>query len=649
MASPAERVTNASDSDDLDSVEWLSSTILEAASAASIGVVVVGAQPELRFLYVTPSAEALYGRSAAELLGSNPLDLCPPEDRRRLEPVAETFRTSGAFPPTLDATIVRPDGARVTLETGQGGIEVDGAPAVVTFMADMTEPRAALESLRRSEQRFRSLVESIPEAVFVTEGTTVTYANPAFESALGLEGNSRGTGLDVIDLVHPDDAPRMRLQIEGLSSAPVAHAEYRMRRGEGLWITVEISAISAEFDGKMSVLWLGRDVTRRKELEGQLLQADRLAVLGTLSAGMAHAINNPLLYTLLNLEHVARRMRQLGIQRDYQGEARVRLAEAHDGAERVAKVVRQMRGLSRARNSEPKSVDLSNVLENVLAMVGNEIRHRGQLAMRCEAVPRVWATESELEQALLGLLVYVARSLPDEVGEGREICISTSTDAEGNAVVVVSDNGPALDHETRVHLFDPFGSEEASGLGLAMCHAILASLEGSIDVDSGPVRGTSFRVVLPAADVPESERLPGPRSVPPPPPPNGGSRRARVLVIDDEPGVANSLRAMLEAHHEVKSVESAREGLKILLADEEFDIVFCDLVMPELSGMDLYYALELNRPKKAARVVFMTGGVFTTEAEKFLAQVKNRRIEKPFSLARVEQLLVEAVDANAAQ
>jgi len=116
-----------------------------------------------------------------------------------------------------------------------------------------------------------------------------------------------------------------------------------------------------------------------------------------------------------------------------------------------------------------------------------------------------------------------------------------------------------------------------------------------------------------------------------------------VLVIDDDPGVASTLRAMLEAHHEVTSVESARVGLRLLLGEEEFDIVFCDLVMPEVSGIDLYCALELNRPERLDRIVFMTGGVFSREAERLLARIPNPRIEKPFSLARVEQLLAQAV------
>src|SRR5581483_9155196 len=164
-------------------------------------------------------------------------------------------------------------------------------------------------------------------------------------------------------------------------------------------------------------------------------------------AGMAHAINNPLSYKLLNLEHVARRMRGLAAGHEYYAEARVRLAEAHDGADRVAKVVRQMRTLSRARGAAPAAVDVRAVLENVLAMIGNEIRYRGQLVTRFEPVPKVWAREGELEQAFLGLLLYVARSRPEETSQAREITLLVRQDPSGGALVCVSDKGPPLDPE----------------------------------------------------------------------------------------------------------------------------------------------------------------------------------------------------------
>jgi PAS domain S-box-containing protein len=533
----------------------------------------------------------------------------------------------------------------------QAGIGVTVTPAhdglgEAMVITDVTHRRKALESLRRSEERFRSVVENIQEAVFMTEGTLITYANRAFTSLLGVEPSSTNP-IDARDLLRADDLPLMIRQTTDLTpEGDAAHAEYRMRASDGREITLETSAIGVGFDGKPTVLWLGQDVTQRRLLEGQLIQADRLSALGTLAAGMAHAINNPLSYTLLNLEHVARRMRALAAGHDYYAEARVRLAEAHDGADRVAKVVRQMRTLSRVRTSAAGAADVRAVLENVLAMIGNEIRYRGQLMTRFDPAPRVWAREGELEQAFLGLLLYVARSRPEETSQAREIRLSLGAERGRETVVTVTDDGPPIDGEMPARLLDPFASGETTGLGLAMCNGIFTALGGRMDIESSVQSGTIFRVVLPAAGADaahDSQKRP---SAPPGPPPEPLETRLNVLVIDDDPGVASTLGAMLEAHHDVTSVESAKEGLRLLLGPERFDIAFCDLVMPEVSGIDVYCALELNRPEATSRIVFMTGGVFTPEAEKFLARVPNLRIEKPFSLARVEQLLAQAVRAR---
>jgi CheY-like chemotaxis protein len=115
-----------------------------------------------------------------------------------------------------------------------------------------------------------------------------------------------------------------------------------------------------------------------------------------------------------------------------------------------------------------------------------------------------------------------------------------------------------------------------------------------------------------------------------------------VLVVDDDPGVGRALRLMLEEEHEVTSVTSGREALRLLLR-EQYDVVFCDVMMPELTGMDLYQALRLNRPGDEQRLVFMTGGVFTAHAERFLAQIRNARIEKPFDMKSLRRLVERAV------
>jgi CheY-like chemotaxis protein len=332
-------------------------------------------------------------------------------------------------------------------------------------------------------------------------------------------------------------------------------------------------------------------------------------------------------------------MRDMAVEHDYYAEARVRLAEAHDGADRVARIVRQMRALSRPRTSKPSRVDVRAVIENVLSIIGNELRYRGQLFTRYEPAPRVLASENDLEQAFLGLLLRVARFRVEESASGREIRLSVSRAESGGVAVVVTDDGAPMDAESRAQLFDPFSSGS-----LAICQSILGSLDARLDVIDSPSGGTTFTVVLPEAPddgVEESVRFHSSQPSQPPPTPIA---RAKVLVIDDDPGVARTLHTMLESVHEVKSVESAREGLRLLLGEERFDIVLCDLVMPELSGMDLYRSLELNRPEVLSRIVFMTGGVFTADAERFLAAVRNPRIEKPFSLARIEQLLAQAVD-----
>lgn len=616
---------------------WLAETLLQAADAADIGIVVATENPP-KSVFASPAAGRLFRCSSSELLERDSLPLHSLVSRTDF---SGPFSTYGGLPQILETSVPRPDGTQAFLQAGLAPIRLGASGGIALFLSDVTEQHLAFETLRKSEERLRSVVESIPEAIFITEGTTITYANAAFLQMFEVPARNPATSLDVLSFIHPDDTARFQGSVDGLSPGEPAHSEYRMTTADGRKLTLETSALAVDVDGKRAVLWIGQDVTQRKELEVQLLASDRLAVLGTLAAGMAHSINNPLSYLLLNLEHVSRRLGDLHVQRDYYSEARVRLAEAHDGAERVAKVVRQMRSLSRAKTSAPGPVDVRAVIDNVVAMIGNEIRYRGQLTVRFKASPRVWAREGELEQAFLGLLLYVARSLPEQGESEREIVLTTAIDESHDAVVTVSDEQLIISAETSARAFDPFASGEAAGLSLAMCQAVITSLDGHLEIESSPDTGTIFRVTLPEHDTfaaAESRRsLPPLRSVAP-----AASTSARVLVLDDDPGVASTLRAMLETHHEVTSVESAREGLRLLLGKPEFDVVFCDLVMPEISGIDLYHSLERARSPHVDRIIFMTGGVFTPEAERFLASVPNLRIEKPFSLTRVEQLLAHA-------
>jgi PAS domain S-box-containing protein len=630
-------------------LEALAAAVVDAAGAAGIGFFVTSSEGgEPRTLYANAAAQAISGYSTAELLGMPTLALGAPEAVQSLRARREQ-RARGETPPSsFESVLLRKDGVRVPVELSVSDVELDGQPLAVTFFVDITPRKRAQEALRNSEERFRRLIESLPEAVWIVDRQGVVYANPAAVQLFGYERLEDVMGVDPANVVHPEDAKLVRHRGHALlgHDERLPPHEYRVIRRDGREMVVEVSSIAVEYENRRAVLSFGRDVTERKQIEGQLLQAERLAALGLLAGGMAHAINNPLTYVLLNLEHLARKLPSLVDDSCYLSEALVRLKEAHHGAERVAGVIRQMRTLSRADEQVRAPVDVRRVLDAAVAMVGNEIRHRGRLVTEYGDVPPVYASTAPLEQVFLNLLVHAARSLP-EAANGEVRILVKSDDAE-HIVVEISHNGPAPE-AGKYRLSEPFPlheSRESGMLGLSLCYGILTGLGGDMRVETRGEK-TVFRVTLPAANRIESKTKPPPSSEPMPSVPRAS--RARVLVIDDDPGVGSALRLMLESEHDVTCCTSGREALQQLLRDSSYDIVFCDLMMPELTGMDLFQALKLNRPGAEQKIVFMTGGAFTQEAERFLAQVKRPHIEKPFNMQALSRLLRSAVRATGAR
>jgi PAS domain S-box-containing protein len=622
----------------------LADAVVDAADAAGIGVVVTRlCGPEPINVYVSLAAETIIGRPREQLLGPS-FAFTPSDEMPRMLELSERAQRREPVPARFETVIARADGTRVPIEVSVSQVSIYGELAAVSFIMDVSARKQAELALLRSEASFRKLVESAPLAVWIMDERGMRYANPAAVALFGFESVDQVIGLDPHAVTHPDDVQeleqRARAMLRRRERLP-AH-EYRAQRRDGTWMVLEVSSIAIDYEGDSAILSFGRDLTERKKIEAQVLQSDRLAALGMLAGGMAHAINNPLTYVLLNLDHVARQLLELGPGAD-PAEVVARLNEAYQGAERIAGVVRQMRVFTRSDEQIRGPVDVRRVLDTAIAMVGNEIRHRGDLVVAYSDVPPVSANRALLEQAFLNLLLYAAQSLPDDAS-GGELRVSVRTE-DSQVVLEVSDNGPGMDPEQLEQLFEPILAPHETGdrteLGLAICRGIVTSMRGEMRVESEPGKGTTFRILLPASSAGAAQSvlpIPPASSVPPPAP-----NRARVLVVDDDPGVGRALRLMLEDEHDVTSVTSAREALRLLLGQADFDVVFCDIMMPELTGMDLYQALRLNRPKLEQRLVFMTGGVFTPQAERFLAQVRNPRIEKPFDLKTLQALVRRAV------
>jgi signal transduction histidine kinase len=409
-----------------------------------------------------------------------------------------------------------------------------------------------------------------------------------------------------------------------------------------------------------------RDASLRAErvkLQEQLLISDRMASVGTLAAGVAHEINNPLAALMANLEFAAQEVSSLeheltahagnGLQpvlptatvTGHLAEIAEPLRDARESAERMRQIVRDLKVFSRPDEEKKGPVDIRRVVESSLRMAWNEIRHRAQLRKDYGEVPPVQGNEARLGQVFLNLIVNAAQALPEGRADKNEIRVVTRSDGRGQVMVEVHDTGCGIPPTILPRIFDPFFTTKdvgvGTGLGLAICHRIVTGLGGSISVESEVGKGTTFRTILPAAAEEPAPAVDAPA-------PNTAGRRGRVLVIDDEPTLGLSIRRLLVREHDVSVITSAREGIERIRSGERFDVILCDLMMPEVSGIELHAQLVQLAPQQAERIVFMTGGAFTPRARTFLDHARNPRLEKPFDInnlrAIVESLLRETRD-----
>jgi signal transduction histidine kinase len=373
-----------------------------------------------------------------------------------------------------------------------------------------------------------------------------------------------------------------------------------------------------------------RGRAERARMTSQLMRADRLATMGTLAAGVAHEINNPLAYVLGGVEHLEAVAASLAaeVPPGRLDEGREVLAEVRHGCERIRDAVRELKQASRGDEESREPVELERVLEFSIGMAQNEIRHRARLVRERGPTPPVEANASRLGQVFLNLLVNAAHAIPEGAADRHEIRVATRTDAAGRAVVEVRDTGVGIPRQHQARIFEPFFTTKpvgvGTGLGLAICRDVVGALGGAIEVESTPGAGSLFRVTLPPWRAPSAAPAPAAAA-----PHGDGAGRRRVLAVDDEPLVVNALRRALGAEWELVHAATADAGLAHL-EKERVDAVLCDLMMPEKSGIEFYEELRARDPAVARRVVFLTGGGFTPAAQAFLESTENPVLEKPF-------------------
>ncbi|HYI02345.1 hybrid sensor histidine kinase/response regulator [Hyalangium sp.] len=512
-----------------------------------------------------------------------------------------------------------------------------------------------LEALRRSRASFRELIERLPDGVCVIHGSRISYVNPALFTLLGCVFPNELLGLEVQEVVarffHPEEGEQVLRDLvttqEEEGREPFR--ELRLVRISGESIPAELARFPVVFEGQPCTMWIARDLTERKRMQAQLVLTDRMASLGMVAGMVAHDINNPLAYVLANL-HILEGdvLPRLGVTAAERTEVQELVADAQLGAARAREIVQQFRIFSRGEK-EPgrQSLEVHQVIESSLRLASSEIRHRARLVRDYGDPIRIEAREVELGQVLLNLLVNAAQAIPEGSVELNEIRVVTRLRG-AEAVIEIRDTGTGIPSDKLERVFEPFFTTKpngvGTGLGLPICRNIVASLGGRLELESEVGRGSIFRIVLPAVAHPSIASLPEPaRELSP-----GPGRRGRILIVDDEPLVSQAIRRALQREHEVMALTSAREAHARLTGGEQFDLILCDIMMPEMSGIDLHEELARVAPELAARMVFLTGGAFTARAREFLSQIKNPCVEKPFLPRDLQDLVRSLLSEGAA-
>ncbi len=510
-----------------------------------------------------------------------------------------------------------------------------------------TVPNASLPS-----DTFAQLFEAVHEGVYIglvapATGPTVTLAaNPHLRLMFGWADDVPVADVRPFDPARFVDEQARTAFVQQLARDGSAR-DYllRLRRADGsaMWVEVTARAAAAPSDSSLRIEAVMRDVTERKKLEDQardlyhqLLQAEKLAALGQTMSGVAHELNNPLATVLACAERLTGKPLDDTTRRD--------LDAIHNAAERAARIVRNLQTFARKRHTTRTMVDLNHVVRDTLALRAYEQRVANVVILEALAsgLPPVFADPHQLQQVLLNLIINAEQAMLGAHGRGTLILRSWHDPEHEVVKLEVSDDGPGVPADVQARIFDPFFTTKevgkGTGLGLTVAYAIAQEHGGSLSVASAGGRGASFTLELPVGGTPRRMGSPIPAR-PAPDVPKG----TRVLVVEDEAALGQAVADALGDEGFV--VDRAANGEEALawIERQPYDLIVCDLKMPKLDGPSLFRRLSSTHPALSKHMVFVTGDVAGTDAERFLEESGCRWLAKPFRLRDLVRVARETV------
>ncbi len=595
--------------------------------------------------YVSPNIAQLSGYEPAEVIGRSFIEFVHPAD---LSPRMEQFLKilGGAKQATEYRFITKTGEIRWARTSARPIVRNGRVVGTQGILVDISDRKEMEEALRSSEEKYRLLVQNSKDGIFVVQGQRIKFMNPSSSEILGSTCDAIADRA-FFEFIHPDDRTlimdryALRLRGESLSDS----VSFRIINNNGDVRDVDLNAVLITWEGGPAVLSFIRDVTFQKRMEDQLRNAQKMEALGTLSGGISHNFNNLLMGIHGNASLALADLDAAGSGQKYL-EKIIHLVQSG------SKLTRQLLDYARKGVCEMGSVDLNQLVREAsetLAATKKHIQISHQLS---KGLPCIKADQGQIEQVLLNLLLNSADAMP----EGGEVLIETSclkgSQARAKAalsknmdyvLVKVSDHGTGIPPRTIDRIFEPFFTTKepgrGTGLGLSTAYGIVKNHEGDICVESEVNKRTTFFVYLPAvsADATNAAAILKSRTV---------AAKGTILLVDDEPAVIEPSARLLEhLGFTVLKAPSASAAIELFQKNwKKINLVILDLVIPKISGKELYYKFREINPR--VKVLLSSGFSLSGEAEDLLRDGCRGFIQKPYDITALSAIMMDILSAE---
>jgi PAS domain S-box-containing protein len=598
------------------------------------GLVVI---QDFRIVFANPALGDILGYSVEELLSLSSekvQELVHPDDRKAVwERFKERLESKGE-PARYEFKAIKKDGTASWLEMLASRIEYRGGPAVQAIFLDITERKRAEQALRESEERYRLHFEHVNDCIYSYDSNyCVTSVSPSVERLLGYRPEELiGRNFGELNVLAPEYFEKA-LEEAGrvFAGERIISSEYEFITKEGKRRLGSVSGAPLMRDGKViAVVSVARDITDRKQLERQLMQAQKMESIGTLAGGIAHDFNN-----------------LLGGILGYASFMKTKLSKEHEffnyvntierSASRAAELTGQLLAFARGGKYEAKIINLTTVIHDVLEIIGRTFDKSIVIeAHLCESLPTVEADAAQMQQVLMNLCVNARDAMPNggkliiETGAVvlTEEYLNTHADARPGAYVILSvtDTGIGMDSATMQRVFEPFFTTKeegkGTGLGLSMVYGVVKNHGGYINVYSEVGEGSTFKIYLPVSGKMEAKDPAGCE------PPLKGNEL--ILVVDDEDSIRALAKDILENYgYRVIVAENGEEAVRIYqeLLDQ-IDLTILDMIMPRMNGRETF--LNLKKLNPAVRTLLSTGYSQNGKAKEILDSGVMGFLQKPY-------------------